>query len=116
MADASATAPATSNVSIQPEPLVEDEDNVEATAGSITVKWDVKGGKDRTHKPYLNTNYYLDGSPNIQGITITSNSAVKVLCFGGNPDDTPDLELHGPTDGKNKITPVRLGSYRVESR
>ncbi|KAG5953840.1 hypothetical protein E4U53_001913 [Claviceps sorghi] len=106
----------TATASLMPEPLVEEEEEAGVAAGTVTVKWDVKGGKDRTHKAYLNTNYRLDGSPNIQGITISSSINVKVLCYGGNPDASPDIVLDGPTDGKNKITPIRLASYRVEQR
>ncbi|KAG6000387.1 hypothetical protein E4U21_005492 [Claviceps maximensis] len=116
MAEASSTAPTTSNVSIQPEPLVPEGENVEVTVGTVTIRWDVKGGKDREHKAYLDTNYNLTGSPNIQGITITSSQKVNVLCFAGAPDESPDRVLQGPTNGKDTFTPIRLSSYRVEAR
>ncbi|KAG5923006.1 hypothetical protein E4U42_005072 [Claviceps africana] len=105
----------TSTASLRPEPIVEEEE-VSVTNGTVAIRWDVKGGKDRPHKAYMNTNYRLEGSPNIQGITISSSIPVKVLCYGGNPDDSPDLVLDGPTDGKNTFTPIRLASYRVEAR
>ncbi|KAG6038222.1 hypothetical protein E4U41_004415 [Claviceps citrina] len=99
------------------EPLMDESEFENAQPkSSAWVKWDVKGGRDRTHSPNLNTNYHLDGSPNIQGIEIRSSMPVKVLCWAGSPDESPDIVLEGPTNGKNKIDPRRLGSYRVEVR
>ncbi|KAG6012555.1 hypothetical protein E4U54_007463 [Claviceps lovelessii] len=116
MADVSDTAQAASNAAIMPEPLIEEEEIGEVAVGTVSIRWDVKGGKDRPHKAYLDTNYNLTGSPNIQGITIDSSVKVNVLCFGGAPDDTPDKVLQGPTSGKDTFTPIRLSSYRVERR
>ncbi|CAD6449229.1 b6dd04a0-71f3-4e5d-bf9a-c208ad9381f2 [Sclerotinia trifoliorum] len=81
------------------------------------VKWDVKGGGDRTHEPNINTNYTLEGSPNIQGVEIKSTVDVKLICWSGAPGSgTPNITIDGPTNGKHKIDPRRLGGYRVEIR
>ncbi|KAF4592261.1 hypothetical protein GQ602_002560 [Ophiocordyceps camponoti-floridani] len=66
----------------QPEPVNESLDFDDATPlNTVYVKWDVKGGRDRTHEPHLNTNYALEGSPNIQGVEIKSAVNVKLLCW-----------------------------------
>ncbi|KAF7914151.1 uncharacterized protein EAF01_000557 [Botrytis porri] len=81
------------------------------------VKWDVKGGGDRTHEPNINTNYYLEGSPNIQGVEIKATVGVRLICWSGSPGNgTPNITFDGPTNGKHKIDPRRLGGYRVEIR
>ncbi|KAF7934029.1 uncharacterized protein EAE97_008389 [Botrytis byssoidea] len=81
------------------------------------VKWDVKGGSDRTHEPNVNTNYTLEGTPNIQGVEIKATVGVKLICWSGAPGNgTPNTTIDGPTNGKHKIDPRRLGGYRVEIR
>ncbi|APA15548.1 predicted protein [Sclerotinia sclerotiorum 1980 UF-70] len=81
------------------------------------VKWDVKGGGDRTHEPNINTDYSLEGSPNIQGVEIKSTVPVNLICWSGAPGSgTPNITIQGPTNGKHKIDPRRLGGYRVELR
>ncbi|PHH80882.1 hypothetical protein CDD82_1462 [Ophiocordyceps australis] len=107
-------------VDVRPEPI---DDGIDfdgpgnAPMGQAWVKWDVKGGRDRTHTPNMNTAYALEGSPNIQGIEIKASQAVKVICWTSSyPNGTPDITMEGPTNGKNKINPRRLGSYRVEPR
>ncbi|KAJ4148108.1 hypothetical protein LMH87_002594 [Akanthomyces muscarius] len=91
-----------------------DFDNVQA---AVWIKWDVKGGSDRTHQANLDTDYALEGSPNIQGIEIRFGSPVNVRCYGSYPPSgTPNIELHGPTNGKHKIDARRLGAYRVVRR
>ncbi|PFH62941.1 hypothetical protein XA68_10994 [Ophiocordyceps unilateralis] len=104
--------------SVKAEPLNEEINfDSDAPQGTAYVKWDVKGGRDRTHHPNLATNYSLEGSPNIQGIEIRSSVNVKVLCWGNSsPGGNPDIVIDGPTNGKHKINARRLGSYRVEIR
>ncbi|KAK9445361.1 hypothetical protein VB005_00470 [Metarhizium brunneum] len=42
------------------------------TAGDAWIKWNVKGGKDRTETRAIGVDHALAGSPHIQGITIRS--------------------------------------------
>ncbi|KAF4450531.1 hypothetical protein F53441_6386 [Fusarium austroafricanum] len=68
-----------------------------AIQNTVYVKWDVKGGRDRTHDANLNTCTQLEGSP---GSTCT-----------GNPDT-----FEGPTNGKLKVDARRYGAYKVVPR
>ncbi|KAM3086056.1 hypothetical protein ACMFMG_000191 [Clarireedia jacksonii] len=107
----------TATVQVQPEPTNDKIDFDAKFVGTVWVKWDVKGGGDRTHEPYIDTNYSLEGSPNIQGVEIKSGIAVRLLAWASSyPNGTPDLIIDGPTNGKHKVNPRRLGSYRVELR
>ncbi|PQE05933.1 hypothetical protein CJF30_00004875 [Rutstroemia sp. NJR-2017a BBW] len=116
-AEIAATETAEVTVTVHPEPT---NDKIDINAdffGTAWVKWDVKGGGDRTHEPYINTNYSLEGSPNIQGVEIKSAVDVKLICWSSStPTGTPNITIDGPTGGKHKINPRRLGSYRVEIR
>ncbi|PHH91002.1 hypothetical protein CDD83_1980 [Cordyceps sp. RAO-2017] len=107
-----------SEIKMVDEPLNEDlnfDDGIAPTA-TVWLKWDVKGGRDRKHDAYLDTNYTLDGTPNIQGLEIKSSMSVRVLCWASRPNGDPDQEVDGPTGGKQKFGPKRLGSYRVVTR
>ncbi|KAL6697371.1 hypothetical protein J3F84DRAFT_368758 [Trichoderma pleuroticola] len=85
----------------------------EATAW---VKWNVKGGGDRTETPEIGHLYQLQGQPNIQGIEIKSSAPVILFAWSSpNGSGSPDLSLPGPT-GQVKNNPVRIGSYRVDYR
>ncbi|KAF4451724.1 hypothetical protein F53441_5403 [Fusarium austroafricanum] len=103
---------------VKPEPTVEEAmfDGI-TPQNTVYVKWDVKGGRDRTHEPYLDTTYSLEGQPNIQGVEIKSSVNVTVFCFADpNPSGNANIEIEGPTGGKHKIDPRRLGSYIVRTR
>ncbi|PQE31799.1 hypothetical protein CJF32_00005103 [Rutstroemia sp. NJR-2017a WRK4] len=131
-AEIAATETSGITVTVHPEPT---NDKIDINAdffGTTWVKWDVKGGGDRTHEPYINTNYSLEGSPsspnppqhrrlltlsNIQGVEIKSAVDVKLICWSSStPTGTPNITIEGPTGGKHQINPRRLGSYRVELR
>ncbi|PHH66282.1 hypothetical protein CDD81_7875 [Ophiocordyceps australis] len=109
-----------SEADVKPEPTAEGidfEGSENTTMNTAWVKWDVKGGSDRTHSPYMNTAYSLEGSPNIQGVEIKASQQVKLICWTSQyPNGSPDITIDGPTNGKHKINPRRLGSYRVEPR
>ncbi|KAM0144259.1 hypothetical protein ACHAPC_006674, partial [Botrytis cinerea] len=75
MASESATAEG-----IEPQEYPHDFDEI-TPLSTAWVKWDVKGGGDRTHEPNINTNYNLEGSPNIQGIEIKATVGVKLICW-----------------------------------
>ncbi|EGU84896.1 hypothetical protein FOPG_16219 [Fusarium oxysporum f. sp. conglutinans race 2 54008] len=87
-----------------------------AIQNTVYVKWDVKGGRDRTHDANLNTCTQLEGSPNIQGIEIKSAVNVSLYCYGGTScSGSPDV-FEGPTNGKLKINPERYGAYKLVPR
>ncbi|UKZ77933.1 hypothetical protein TrVFT333_005665 [Trichoderma virens FT-333] len=91
--------------------------NGNITADTITVKWDVKGGADRTEHPEIGESRVLAGTPNIQGITITSDVDVTVHCWAdASASGEPTESIDGPTNGKEKLNPTRIGSYRVDFR
>ncbi|KAH6953633.1 hypothetical protein HG530_012999 [Fusarium avenaceum] len=100
----------------QPARIVEEsefENDITAASGTVYVKWDVKGGSDRTHNPYIDTCSQLEGSPNIQGVEIQSAIRVKLHLYG-NSNCTGDADIvEGPTNGKNKINAKRYGAYKL---
>ncbi|KAL5095106.1 hypothetical protein H0G86_011510 [Trichoderma simmonsii] len=81
------------------------------------VKWNVKGGGDRTEQPTIGHLYQLQGQPNIQGIEIRVSAPVILYAFSSpNGSGSPDISLPGPTNGQIKNNPIRIGSYRVDYR
>ncbi|TEY22517.1 hypothetical protein BOTCAL_1571g00010 [Botryotinia calthae] len=50
-------------------------------------------------------------------IEIKATVGVKLICWSGAPGSgTANITIDGPTNGKHKIDPRRLGGYRVEIR
>ncbi|KAK6827182.1 hypothetical protein PG987_010523 [Apiospora arundinis] len=89
----------------------------EVQTKTVWVKWDVKGGSDRTHEPPMDTTRDLEGSPNIQGVEIKSAIDVNLkLWHSSNASGAPNKVIQGPTNGKTKINPERFGAYRFEAR
>ncbi|KAL7910306.1 hypothetical protein GGI35DRAFT_448424 [Trichoderma velutinum] len=79
------------------------------------VKWNVKGGKDRTEQPVIGHLYQLNGQPNIQGVEIRGPAVILNAWSSPNGSGTPDISVPGPTT-QVKNNPVRIGSYRVDYR
>ncbi|KAL6796756.1 hypothetical protein J3E68DRAFT_401748 [Trichoderma sp. SZMC 28012] len=81
------------------------------------VKWNVKGGSDRTLQPTIGYPYQLEGQPNIQGIEIKAGAPVILYAFPSTDGSgSPALSVPGPTNGQVKNNAVRIGSYRVDYR
>ncbi|KAF5645362.1 uncharacterized protein FTJAE_2470 [Fusarium tjaetaba] len=101
-----------------PANTIENEEYENGVNGNETVyiKWDVKGGRDRTHDTPLNTCTQLEGSPNIQGIEIKSAVAVYVHCYGNSNCSGSADTFEGPTNGKQKINAKRYASYKLVPR
>ncbi|RFU81378.1 hypothetical protein TARUN_827 [Trichoderma arundinaceum] len=77
---------------------------------TVTIKFNVKGGGDRTERAIINTTYTLKGQPNIQGITIWSSTNVVLYLYGSsNGTGTPERVIEGPTGSEHKFTPVTFG-------
>ncbi|KAH7242822.1 hypothetical protein BKA59DRAFT_502573 [Fusarium tricinctum] len=100
----------------QPARILEEsefDNDITSASGTVYVKWDVKGGSDRTHNPYLNTCSQLEGSPNIQGVEIRSAVRVNLYLYGGSSCSGDADIVEGPTNGKNKINARRYGAYKL---
>ncbi|RBR27133.1 uncharacterized protein FIESC28_00077 [Fusarium coffeatum] len=96
------------------EPILEEGKFEDATVSgnTIYIRWDVKGGGDRDHYPGFDTWEPLEGTPNIQGLTV--RSAVNVWIYLNN--DSTDNRFSGPTEGKKKIDARRTSKYKVVQR
>ncbi|KAL7893991.1 hypothetical protein HDV64DRAFT_261279, partial [Trichoderma sp. TUCIM 5745] len=95
------------------EVSVDDGINPQATS---KIKWNVKGGSDRTETRTIGHTYQLEGSPNIQGVEITQSPRVWLYCYQSNDGSGPwALKVPGPTS-QVKNDPVRIASYRLELR
>ncbi|KAL7961316.1 hypothetical protein V8C34DRAFT_26314 [Trichoderma compactum] len=98
---------------------VSDQVNVDdgiAPQGTSKIKWNVKGGKDRTETREIGHLYQLNGQPTIQGIEISQSPRVFLYAWrSSDGTGTPALTVPGPTD-QVRNDPVEIGSYRLELR
>ncbi|KAL7795675.1 hypothetical protein V8C43DRAFT_321488 [Trichoderma afarasin] len=81
------------------------------------IKWNVRGGGDRTETREIGHLHGLQGSPNIQGVEITQSPRVALYCYVSNDGSGPPaITVLGPTNGQVKNDPVRISSFRLELR
>ncbi|KFG81389.1 hypothetical protein MANI_016373 [Metarhizium anisopliae] len=61
----------------------------EPKAGDAWIKWNVKGGRDRTMIRSIGTDQALEGRPHIQGITIKSSPVTLHVWISDWPSGPP---------------------------
>ncbi|EHK20075.1 uncharacterized protein TRIVIDRAFT_68649 [Trichoderma virens Gv29-8] len=81
------------------------------------IKWNVRGGGDRTNTWEIGHTHQLQGQPNIQGVEITQSPRVVLYCWASNNGSGPvALTVLGPTTSQVKNDAVRIGSFRLQLR
>ncbi|KAK2616860.1 hypothetical protein QQS21_000238 [Conoideocrella luteorostrata] len=86
------------------------------TAGDAWIKWNVKGGRDRTETRAIGVDHSLSGSPHIQGVEIKSAPVTLHVWISSWPSGDPYRSIPGPTNGQHHIDLGRIGSFRFEPR